>query len=57
MLLPATGFWLGEGGIASPSRGVRAPPLFRIAPGIGGRRRGTGDDIVPGFVASLALLS
>lgn len=49
--MPATGFWLGEGGMASPSRGVRAPEVFRFAPGIGGRRRGTGDDIMLGFSA------
>ena len=36
-----TGFWLGEGGMAKPRRGVRAPPLFReVLPGIGGRSRG-----------------
>ncbi len=29
--------------MASPSLGVRAPPF---EPGIGGRRRGTGEDIV-----------
>lgn len=36
------GFWLGDGGIARPRRGVRAPPL---EPGMGGRRRGTGEDM------------
>ena len=47
-----TGFWLGEGGIASPSRGVRVPELLRLPPGIGGRRRGTGEDIGWGSTAS-----
>lgn len=32
---------LGDGGIASPSLGVRPPPL--LAPGMAGRRRGTGE--------------
>ena len=41
-LLP-TGRWLGEGGMARPSCGVRAPPR-RLAPGTGGRRRGAGDE-------------
>ena len=44
-LLPATGFWLGDGGIASPRRGVLAPPPPRLPPGMGGRRRGAGEDI------------
>ena len=39
-----TGFWLGEGGIASPKRGVRAPPLF-LLPGMGGLSKGgAGED-------------
>lgn len=37
---PPTGFTLGEGGMASPRRGP-APPLR--APGMAGRRRGTGE--------------
>lgn len=43
MTLPR-GFPLGEGGIARPSLGVRAPP--ERAPGIAGRSRGTGEDIM-----------
>lgn len=38
--VPPTAFALGEGGIARPSRGVRAPPPR--APGMAGRRRGAG---------------
>lgn len=41
-----TGFWLGEGGIASPRRGVLGPPLLRFAPGTGGLRSGAGDGVV-----------
>lgn len=37
------GLALGDGGIASPRRGARPPGL---EPGMAGRRRGTGDDIV-----------
>lgn len=37
-----TALTFGEGGIARPSLGVRAPPR---APGMAGRRRGTGDAI------------
>lgn len=33
---------LGEGGIARPSLGVRAPPLF-LLPGIGGLNKGAGE--------------
>ena len=54
---PAIGFWLGDGGIASPRRGVRVP--LRFAPGIGGRRRGAGDDMVLGlssFELSISLV-
>ena len=39
-MLDPTGFTLGEGGMARPSRGVRAP-LDRV-PGMAGRRSGTG---------------
>ena len=35
--------------MASPRRGVLAPPLFRFAPGIGARKRGTGEDMIVGF--------
>ena len=39
-----TGFWLGEGGIASPRRGVRGPALL-LLPGMGGLSRGgAGED-------------
>lgn len=31
--------------MASPRRGVLAPPPLRLPPGIGGRRRGAGEDI------------
>ena len=48
LLLPTTGLWLGEGGIARPSLGVRAPPVLRFEPGMGGRRSGAGDDMVLG---------
>lgn len=40
---PPTGFTFGEGGIASPRRGVRAPPPR--APGMAGRSNGAGEDI------------
>ena len=43
--LPVTGFWLGDGGIASPRRGVLGPLLLRAPPGTGGRSRGTWEDI------------
>ncbi len=42
---PATGRAFGEGGIPSVRRGVRLP-LWLRPPGTGGRRSGTGDDIV-----------
>lgn len=32
--------------MARPSRGVLAPLLFRLPPGTGGRRRGTGEDML-----------
>lgn len=39
-----TAFWLGEGGIASPRRGVRGPPVL-LLPGMGGLSRGgAGED-------------
>jgi hypothetical protein len=38
-----TAFALGDGGIARPSLGVRAPPL---PPPRAGRRKGAGDDIM-----------
>ena len=47
-LVGATGFWLGEGGMARPRRGVRGPEPVRGTPGIGGRRRGTGEDMAEG---------
>ena len=40
-----TGRTLGDGGIESPRRGVRLPPADRF-PGIGGRNRGAGEDIL-----------
>lgn len=46
-----TGFAEGEGGIARPSLGVR-PALFCRLPGIGGRRRGAGEDILKGLLVS-----
>lgn len=45
--LSVSGFWLGEGGIASPRRGVRAPPALLLPPGIGGRSSGTGEGLDP----------
>ena len=41
---PLTGFWLGEGGIDSPSLGVLVPLLLRFCPGIGGLRSGAGEE-------------
>lgn len=41
---PLTGLTFGEGGMARPNLGVLAP-LFRL-PGIGGRSKGAGDDIL-----------
>lgn len=35
----------GDGGMAKPRRGTRVPLLLRLPPGIGGRRRGAGEDI------------
>ena len=32
--------------MASPRRGVLGPELFRFPPGTGGRRRGTGEDML-----------
>lgn len=43
--LSVTGRAEGEGGMPRVSRGVRLPLLLR-PPGIGGRRSGTGDDMV-----------
>jgi hypothetical protein len=40
-----SGFTLGDGGMASPSRGVRAP-LEERAPGMAGRSSGTGLDML-----------
>ena len=40
-----TGRTLGDGGIESPRRGVRLPLADRF-PGIGGRNRGAGEDIL-----------
>lgn len=40
-----TGRWLGEDGIARPSRGT-LPPCWRPAPGMGGRRSGAGEDMM-----------
>jgi hypothetical protein len=38
-----TGRAFGEGGIERPSFGTRLPDWWRLAPGIGGRRRGAGE--------------
>lgn len=55
--LLVTGFWEGDGGIASPSRGVRGPPLLRPRPpGTGGLRRGAGEDVGGGWIAFSCLL-
>lgn len=51
-----TGFALGLGGIARPKRGV-LDPLFARLPGIGGRRRGAGEDMLDGGGAWASLLS
>ena len=48
-----SGFWLGEGGMASPRRGVRGPPALLFPPGIGGRRSGAGEGVDP--VSSLCI--
>jgi hypothetical protein len=48
---PPKGFTLGEGGIARPSLGVLAPPFCRL-PGIGGRSKGAGDDILDWLIGS-----
>ena len=42
---PPAGLWFGEGGIPNVRRGVRLP-LWLLPPGTGGRRSGTGDDMV-----------
>jgi hypothetical protein len=36
----------GDGGMARPRRGTRVPLLLRLAPGIGGRKRGAGEDMI-----------
>ncbi len=41
---PPTGFTLGDGGIASPNLGVRAPP--GLPPPRAGRSKGAGEDMV-----------
>ena len=46
-----TGFADGEGGIARPSLGARFALCCRL-PGIGGRRRGAGEDIPKGLLLS-----
>lgn len=38
-----TGRAFGEGGIERPSFGTLLPDCWRLAPGIGGRRRGAGE--------------
>jgi hypothetical protein len=40
-----TGLTAGDGGMARPSLGVRVP-LAERAPGMAGRRRGTGEDMI-----------
>jgi hypothetical protein len=41
-----TGLWLGDAGIARPSRGSLFADPARPAPGTGGRSSGTGDAIL-----------
>ncbi len=42
---PVTGLAFGDGGMARPNLGVRAPPFDRL-PGMGGRSNGAGEDII-----------
>jgi hypothetical protein len=42
---PLTGLTLGEGGMARPNLGVLVP-LFCRLPGMGGRSKGAGEDIL-----------
>jgi len=46
-----TGFAFGEGGMASPNLGVLAPPFDRL-PGIGGRSKGAGEDMLGSWLES-----
>ena len=48
LLLDETGFWLGDGGIARPRRGVRGPEGVRRPGAIGGLRSGAGNEMVRG---------
>lgn len=47
-----TGLALGEGGMPNVSFGARGLPLLLRAPGTGGRRRGTGEDMARLFCLS-----
>jgi hypothetical protein len=48
---PWMGLTFGEGGMARPSLGVRGAPFCR-PPGMGGRRRGAGEDILGTWMGS-----
>lgn len=49
------GLTLGEGGIASPNLGVRLP-LDCLPPGIGGRSKGAGEDMLDGGLVEYAFV-
>lgn len=46
----------GDGGMARPRRGTRVPLLLRLAPGIGGRRRGAGEDMTAAYLEQVLSL-
>lgn len=56
-MIPLTGFMPGEGGMARPRRGTRVPLLLRLPPGIGGRKRGAGDDMTAGCFEEMSNFS